>query len=445
MVTVSDNKGTTKEVEMDILTDFYTDQKHIDIVDGESTVNMTKLSDLMSAYNYLRFVDLKADDKGNVTLNPVDLRDTTLQAINENAREIYFCYENSDGYYAFVKDGDVYVYEGYRQEDGFRDTYLFYGVSIYPWTYEFVRNPYLEAGSEVYEPIPLSEDILSGYAYRMPDGRMLTYHGVEGMYLDEYNLTEDHTYMTFKDVEDDSSIEMQTRETSYFDQLYTGERTGDYAPNLTLLDGIMIGTDFIVSYDPAQERKDIVVHLEKDDIDFCFGFEADNLENSYESEILKARVMLDSLTVSSGEQTVDEYLQDTIEIGDYKFSDAVQFDHIKRGKESAYGLSFLTCKDMDFRFEMEREANEVLQFDIFNMEQVYETGFGDSFEVYLEQSPTTHEYMDLYVHVPNKPNEILCVTAPDFFEYGMEFSEVEEQSKDYLLNNLLRNILVLRE
>lgn len=292
-----------------------------------------------------------------------------------------------------------------------------------------------------------SMDILRGYAYRLPDGRMLTYRGVRGMYLDEYSLAELGIYMTFKDVEDGTAVEMETKKKYNFDALHDGIANTVDAPKGLDLDGIIIGEDYVVGYDTEQKSKMMSVHLEKDDIDFIFGFESDNLENGYESEIAKARLILDSLVVSNGDKTVDEYLRDTIEIGDYKFSDDVQFSYIHRGNESPYGFSLLQCKDISFRFELETKASVISKNDIFSMEQVDEAEFGDSIQIYLEQNSKTHAYKYLYVGIPDRPSEFLCVPGyAEYFDYGTEDpAEIEAKSRDYLVNTKLRQILVPKE
>lgn len=446
-----DSSGTTKEIEFNILTDWYSEKKHIDIVDGENVTNMTKLSnyssELIGEFNYLSFVDLKVDENGNVILSPIDIRNVTLQAIVENDghEDVYFCSDNSDGYYAFVKDEYSYIYDGYYEEAGFKDAYPFYGVSVYPWTYEIVKNPYLEVGNEIFEAIPLSEDILSGYTYRISEDKMLTYNGVEGMYLKEYSLGQE-LHMYFNYIDTDSCIELLTCEKFVLDELKSGERKTGQATNLEFLDGIIKGDDFVVCYDPAQKTKMIAVYFEKEGIAFNFGFESDDLENKYENAVLEARRVFDSLSIPNGEQTIDEHLKDTIDFGGWKFADDVHFNYINRGEKSVYGLESISDSNMSFVLELEKKFNvhNVQNDDVYIFEEVYETEFDDSFEVLIGRNKTTHSYDRLYAHVPNKMNEYIYIQGEDFFEYDKEFSEIEEESKNYILNKL-RSVLVSRE
>ena len=158
-VSIYDNKDNKEEVEFNILTDFIETEKHIDIVSNDNTINMTKLSEapftFLESFNYLNFIDLNVDEDGNISLIPVEIKDITLNTTTtkNDKPAVYFCTDSSDGYYSFITNGYTFEYDGYYVEEGFRDKYDFYGVTIYPWKYEMVRNPYLNVGNEIFERI----------------------------------------------------------------------------------------------------------------------------------------------------------------------------------------------------------------------------------------------------------------------------------------------------
>lgn len=410
MINVTDKDGNTKEVEFDMLTDFFASQKHVDIVSDNGTLNLTKLSEYSSsfteAFNYYRFIDLKTDDNGNVTLTPVEIKDITSHAlVNKDGKDgIYFCSDSSKGYYSFLKDTYSYVYDGYYEEEGFRDKYSFYGLTAYPWSYELVKNPYLEVGADFFDPIPLSEEILGGYVYRVSKDKSFTFNGVEGLYLDDYSYYLDDSYgddftfssFIFRYPENPSvskCVALEVLEKNYFDDVDSGKKE---VLNLSSYHGGVVGNragiikreDYIIGYDSNGKADYITVLFCKEDLTFVIELEADDADNDYSNTVEKARKVFDSFTVPNGEKTIDEHLKETFPFAGYTFAEDVKFTDIVRDAESIYGLKFISTGNLRYMFNRSYD-DRAGEGSGITITQIHDTEFEGDFEIHIQKSATT--------------------------------------------------------
>lgn len=462
-VSIYDNKDNKEEVEFNILTDFIEIEKHIDIVSNDNIINMTKLSEapftFLESFNYLNFIDLNVDEDGNINLIPVEIKDITLNTTTtkNDKPAVYFCTDSSDGYYSFITNGYTFEYDGYYVEEGFRDKYGFYGVTIYPWEYEMVRNPYLNVGNEIFEAIPLSEDILAGFTYQILEDKVLAYQGIEGRYLDHYIYqkengfgTYEHAIITLQGDSADEWITFNFREESLYDKNYSEEFHGMAVQNNNKnqkvksdnLSGIVRADDYIVIYDDEKKTNAICIMFKWEGLTCQVMMESDNPENMYEEAANNAKSYIEAFSVSNGEQNINEHLKEILDINGYTFSDEVRFKEIKRGENSACGFDYVSAdslkyvlNDSYYEFEPRVPADDV--------KQVYETEFADDFVIDSYINTSTRECKYLCVYEPDVVNRYLVVSLGNvgFFDGETALSEVEEESTEHLLY-ILRKSLV---
>lgn len=462
-VSIYDNKDNKEEVEFNILTDFIETEKHIDIVSNDNTINMTKLSEapftFLESFDYLNFIDLNVDEDGNISLIPVEIKDITLNTTTtkNDKPAVYFCTDSSDGYYSFITNGYTFEYDGYYVEEGFRDKYDFYGVTIYPWKYEMVRNPYLNVGNEIFEAIPLSEDILAGFIYQILEDKVLTYQGIEGRYLDHYIYQREngfkpyeHAIITLQGNAANEWITFNFREESLYDKSYSEEFRGMAVQNNNKnvvvksynLSGVEKAEDYIVVYDDEKETNAICIMFKWEGLTCQVMMESDNPENMYEEAANNAKSYIEAFSVSNGEQNINEHLKEILDFNGYTFSEEVCFTEIKRGENSACGFDYVSAdslkyvlNDSYYEFEPRVPADDV--------KQVYETEFADDFVIDSYINVSTRECKYLCVYEPDIVNRYLVVSLEQvgFFDGETALSEVEEESTEYLLY-ILRKSLV---
>ena len=462
-VSIYDNKDNKEEVEFNILTDFIETEKHIDIVSNDNTINMTKLSEapftFLESFNYLNFIDLNVDEDGNISLIPVEIKDITLNTTTtkNDKPAVYFCTDSSDGYYSFITNGYTFEYDGYYVEEGFRDKYDFYGVTIYPWKYEMVRNPYLNVGNEIFEAIPLSEDILAGFIYQILEDKVLTYQGIEGRYLDHYIYQREngfkpyeHAIITLQGNAANEWITFNFREESLYDKSYSEEFRGMAVQNNNKnvvvksynLSGVEKAEDYIVVYDDEKETNAICIMFKWEGLTCQVMMESDNPENMYEEAANNAKSYIEAFSVSNGEQNINEHLKEILDFNGYTFSEEVCFTEIKRGENSACGFDYVSADSLKYVLDDSYYDFEP-RVSADNVKQVYETEFAEDFVIDSYINTSTRECKYLCVYEPDVVNRYLVVSLGNvgFFDGETALSEVEEESTEHLLY-ILRKSLV---
>lgn len=466
-VTVTDSNGNVKEMVFNLLldtyiTDTYNSKYTLDIVDGNEVINLQKLSNdntrFGSSYKYLKFVDLDIDESGNITLEMVDVSDCELCASVDEE----LCFNaTSNSYYSFVFDGDVYIYDKYY-ENGFEniESYLVFECGSYPVEYMFVNNPYLEnnPNSELAKTqrpngnITFAEELLAGYSFRVSEEQYLTYNGVEGLVLGEYvyykkNSSDLNVHINLVTEDGEEAVRVEFEDTELFEKASAGEVKG--VSGRGNIRDYFEGEDYFVYYDGDAEAEEntIVVLFNKDGLTYRIVTESDELDNEYIDTVAELRKVVDAFAVSGDEQTVDDYLKETIKFGEYSFAEDVRFEGIYRG-ETTNGFERLEGEDFTYYMNYVHEDEEYTNTAHDYKREVYDEEFIDEFLTYAWSRDYTlkeqriKEYKRIEAFNNDEPQKVLVIGQGDGFSInGRTPSEIEEGSLNYLMNKL-KKILV---